>query len=136
MIKLTLAGYIGSTKFNTLPNGDPVLNFSLAVSVGTKENPKTEWVDCSIWGNRAVALEPHIRKGMFLCLDGRAGIRTWLAQEDSGPRGTLTCRVDNLTFGPRSDTPEVSQDATAPSTAQAQKSGFMSKLPADEDIPF
>lgn len=129
MIKLTLAGYVGNTKFNILPSGDPVLNFSLAVSVGTKENPKTEWIDCALWGKLAESLAPYISKGKFLCVDGQAGIRTWLAKEDSGPRGAITCRVDTLTFGPNRE---------AENALQAPQEGYTAQKPVavEDDIPF
>jgi single-stranded DNA-binding protein len=131
MRTIHLAGYVGQAHQNAMPSGDLVLNFSLAVNTGTKDKPETLWVDCALWGKRAESLAPYITKGKFLCVEGDAGIRTWLAKEDAGPRGTLTCRVNNITFGPRSDTTE----APAPPTAQAQKTG-QAAPPLDDEIPF
>ncbi len=132
MRTIHLAGYVGQVRQNAMPSGDLVLNFSLAVATGTKEKPETLWVDCALWGKRAESLAPFITKGKFLCVEGDAGIRTWLAKEDAGPRGALTCRVNNLTFGPRSEAPDAPQEAPA----QAQKPGLMMPPPPDEDIPF
>lgn len=129
MRTLIIAGYVGQVRQNAMPSGDLVLNFSLAVSTGTKEKPETLWVDCALWGKRAESLAPYITKGKFLVVEGDAGIRTWLAKEDASPRGTITCRVNNLTFGPNRE---------AENASQAPQDGHTAQKPVavEDDIPF
>lgn len=48
------------------PSGETVANVSLAFSYGRKgEDGKrpTQWVDASLWGQRATALAPYLKKG-------------------------------------------------------------------------
>ncbi len=131
MRTIHLAGYVGQAHQKAMPSGDPVLNFTLAVNIGTKEKPDTLWAACSLWGKRAESLAPYITKGKFLVVEGDVGVRAWLAKETGEPRGELTCRVNNLTFGPRSDASEAAQDAPA----QVQKPG-QAATPLDDEIPF
>lgn len=48
------------------PGGDAVLGLSLACNYGQKGDDgkrPTQWFDCALWGKRAEALEPYLRKG-------------------------------------------------------------------------
>jgi single-strand DNA-binding protein len=132
------AGYLGrdaETKF--LPSGDPVANFSIGVNSGTKDQPKTLWIDCALWGKRAEALAQYLVKGTPVTVCGDVDIRTY-TKTDGTSGASLTCRVDKLTFGGKSEgggyrepaqaaAPQRPRPAPAP---QAAAAGF------DDDIPF
>ena len=49
------------------PNGDSVINLALAFSYGRKADGEkykpTQWVDASLWGKRAEALEQYLNAG-------------------------------------------------------------------------
>ncbi|RXJ70759.1 single-stranded DNA-binding protein, partial [Veronia nyctiphanis] len=47
----------------TTPGGQRVASLSLAYSIGYGENKQTQWIDGSLWGNRAEKLVPHLTKG-------------------------------------------------------------------------
>lgn len=72
---LIIAGNVGKDAvLRRTANGDPVLNFTMAVDNGKdREGNKrdTTWFDCAIWGKRAEALERHIVKGLKLVIQGR-----------------------------------------------------------------
>lgn len=58
---------IGNTpEIRHTPNGDAVLNLSLAYSYGRKgEDGKrqTQWLDASLWGKQAEAVQQYLHKG-------------------------------------------------------------------------
>lgn len=65
------SGRIGQEpQSGTLSNGDPKLTFSVAVSVGKKDNPQTMWVRCTMFGRRAQSLSTMLTKGMKVSVQG------------------------------------------------------------------
>lgn len=93
---LTIAGNVGKDAvLRSTNSGDQVLGFSVAIDNGKdKSGAKREatWVDCSVWGERAKALEPHITKGVKLALSGRPTVRA------HDGKAYLGLSVDGLTF--------------------------------------
>lgn len=116
------------------PDGTPVANMALAYNYGQKGqdgNRPTQWVEASLWGKRAEALAPHLRKGTALDVvveDVR--IETWQDQDGAG-RVKLAGRVVNVEFAgraPASDAQRSAADTPAPASAGGEfDSG---------DIPF
>ena len=72
--------------------GKAVAGWSLAVDDGWGENKKTVWLDCSLWGDRADKLAPHITKGAQLGVTGSIGTR-----EHDG-KTYVTLRVSDVTL--------------------------------------
>ncbi len=143
----TFAGYIGrDAELRFIPSGDAVAGFSLAISTGTKDNPATLWVDCSLWGKRAESLASYLLKGTPVTVCGNVGLEQYTTK--SGQAGAkLTCRVDKLTFGGKaSETPRATQSAAPPAPARsayadAKNRGFGEPSPPadngfNDDIPF
>ena len=51
---ITIAGRLGrDAELKVIPSGKSVTNFPVAVDIGRGEKKKTEWIDCSLWGERA-----------------------------------------------------------------------------------
>lgn len=75
-----------------------VLNFSLAVDKTKKDpttgKPLTLWVDCALWGKRADALAPYIKKGGYVTVTGEADVE--LFQGNNGAGVKMTLRVSDL----------------------------------------
>lgn len=93
MKQITIAGRTGKAgELRRTQSGDPVLSFSVAVDDGYGEKKSTMWFDCSVWGKRAGALEPHISKGMPVTVSGDLGQRTHEGKT------YLTVRVNELTL--------------------------------------
>ena len=99
--------------------GKAVAGWPLAVDDGWGENKKTVWLDCSLWGDRAEKLAPHILKGDRLGVTGSIGTR-----EHDG-KTYVTLRVHDVTLlggkGER-DQQQYQQPAAVPDY--------------DDDIPF
>ena len=148
----TFAGFIGrDAELRFIPSGDAVAGFSLAISTGTKDNPDTLWVDCSLWGKRAESLAPYLLKGTPVTVCGDVGLEQYTTHAGQ-PGAKMTCRVDKLTFGGKagggngSETPRATRPTTpAPPArsayADAKNRGFGEPSPPadngfNDDIPF
>jgi single-strand DNA-binding protein len=96
MQKLIIAGTVGKDAvLRRTGNGDAVLGFSVAVDQGKDASGNKRdalWVDCSIWGKRAEALQSYITKGSKLALEGRPTVRA------HDGKAYLGLSVNELTF--------------------------------------
>lgn len=120
MKQITIAGRTGKAgELRRTQGGDPVLSFSVAVDDGYGEKKSTMWFDCSVWGKRASALEPHIGKGTALTLTGDLGRR-----EHDG-KTYLTVRVNELTLQGGGEKRERQPDDGAPQAREM-----------DDEVPF
>lgn len=122
---ITIAGNITrDAELRRTNNGDPVLSFSVAVNGIGRDAPST-FFDCSIWGKRASALEPHIRKGGKATVSGTFGTR-----EHNG-KTYLTVNANEITLqGGKQEGGRV--EAKTSYDEPADKG----HLDLDDDLPF
>lgn len=99
-----LAGNIGADPRLNSINGQQgpisVLNFSLAVQKRQKgQDGKylTLWVECSLWGTRADALAPYLKKGSKVTVTGESDVEAYQAN-DGSVRAKMTLRINELTM--------------------------------------
>ena len=128
-----------------MPNGDPVLNFPLAVDIGTRDAPKTMWLDCSIFGKRAGSLGQILRKGMKVTVSGRLTTDAY-TNKAGQERQSLRLSVNELDLPPRDKSadgaPPASSGAVPEQTrggpAWSGRPGALDNVPplVDDDIPF
>ncbi|MBN9410868.1 MAG: single-stranded DNA-binding protein [Burkholderiales bacterium] len=122
--------------------GDPVANLSLAYNYGRKgadgKRP-TQWVEASLWGERAEKLEEYLTKGsQFLFELDDLHIETFERRE-GGQGHKLVARVVDLEFtrgGSQDRAPAPAPapaNRRAPAPAPRPSSGFDDM---DDDIPF
>ena len=83
-------------------SGMDVLSFSVAVN-DRRRNPQTnEWedypnfVDCTMFGNRARSLSQYLSKGTKVSIEGKLRWEQW--ERDGQKRSTLKVIVDELEF--------------------------------------
>ncbi len=133
MTRMTGLARIGrDAELRYTANNDAVLSLALAFSYGKKlEDGKrpTQWVEASLWGKRAVALEPYIQKGAQVV----AYLEDVHIQTYEGKNGTaskLVAKVADLELVGGS---APKQAAPAPKPQPKPSAGFDM---ADEDIPF
>lgn len=87
------------------PQGDQVANVSLAFAYGKRDpntgNRPAQWVDATLWGQRAESLAPHLLKGTLLHVTiDDPHIETF--QRQDGTQGSkLVGRISNLEFASR-----------------------------------
>lgn len=134
MKSITLSGTVGKDAIvQRTQNGEPVLNFSLAVDDGYGANKKTMWFDVSMFGKRGQALQPHVKKGSRLTAVGDFGIR-----EREG-KTYFQCRASDidLQWSPKpqeeraANSNRIDPDEFASRQGAAAGGGML-----DDDIPF
>jgi single-strand DNA-binding protein len=123
-------------------SGDAVCNFSIAVDIGTKTNPKTMWIECALFGKRGEGLHQYLLKGTKVTVSGRVSLDEFTGrdgQKKTAMRLTLS-EIDlhgNPTAGDRQPAAATSYDrprAAAPAGAAAPTKGHADDM--DDDIPF
>lgn len=123
------------------PGGAAVANVSLAFTYGKKGDDgkrPTQWVDASLWGQRAESLAPYIKKGgQIVAYLEDVSIQTYV--KGDGTQATkMVARLVDLEFvsggeqaEPRQAAPQRQQERQP--APQSQGSGFDDM---DDDIPF
>lgn len=135
--------------------GLPVLGFGVAVNDRRKNNQTGEWedypnfVDCTMFGNRAEAVSRFLAKGMKVAIDGRLRYSSW--EKDGQKRSKLEVIVDEIEVMVRregqtqaqpqqslADTVPVQQQPQAAPQWSAQQAYDAAPQPElyDEDVPF
>ena len=134
--KITLLGNVGQTPDSkTMPNGTPLVTFSVATSETWKDKTtgekreKTEWHNCEAFGPLAEIISRYVTKGTQVYLEGSIAYRTY---ESEGVKKYATnIRVRELTLlGQR----EGSNQAAPQTTSQASPSVDIKAF--DDEIPF
>lgn len=147
--KITLSGNLGAdAELRYTKSGNPVVSFSLAVNERTPNGDGswgeyTNWPDCVMFGKRAEAPAPWLRKGTKISLIGRIHTRSY--QKDGQSIKRWEVRVDDV------ELMQYKRDAQSPASANAAAPGLAmatgdpspvaSAQPAapdlyDDDVPF
>jgi single-strand DNA-binding protein len=103
-----------------------------AISVAVndrRKNPQTEewedkpnFVECTLFGKRAEALAPYLKKGQKVGINGKLDWQQWETQEGS-KRSMLKVIVNDL-------------ELLGGARQQSQEQGATEETVADEEIPF
>lgn len=132
------------------PSGQQVANLALAFNYGRKGddgNRPTQWVDASLWGDRAEKLAPYLTKGqtVYVMLE-EPHIETYEGKNGTGAK--MVARVASIEFaGSKQDGQQQSQrqqsapdnprppqqSAPRPQQGSGGGGGFGD---FDDDIPF
>lgn len=130
---LSAIGNVGKdAEVRFLPNGDPILNFSFALTSGFGEKQITSWLNCSLFGKRAETLAPMILKGQKIGITGEIVNREY-TDKDGAKKYSLECRLSNVTLLGKKDDNATQQRQAEPSNKQTQEEFDAS---FDQDIPF
>ena len=84
--------------------GMAVLGFGVAVNDRRKNQQTGQWedypnfVDCTMFGNRAEALSRILRKGMKVAIDGKLRYSSWEDKNGGGRRSKLEVIPDEVEF--------------------------------------
>lgn len=124
----TFSGRLGrDSELNKMQSGDPVLNFSIAVDIGTKDIPKTMWVECALFGVRAEKLQRWLTKGVKVTVMGRVTLDQY-ATRDGAQKTALRLTVTEIDM----HLPPKGEGQQAP--RQAPPAGAGEDM--NDDIPF
>ena len=104
-------------------NGTAILNFSVAVNdrrkVGEEWQDVPNYIDCVVFGPRAVSLYNLLKKGVKVAIDGKLRWSSWETKEGS-KRSKLEVVVDEMEL----------------MSAPKQKQATPTSAAYDEDVPF
>jgi single-strand DNA-binding protein len=120
------------------PGGAAVANVSLAFTYGKKgEDGKrpTQWVDASLWGQRAESLAPYIKKGgQIVAYLEDVSIQTF-TKGDGTQATKMVARLVDLEFvaGGEQASSQPKPQPKPQAAPQSHGSGFDDM---DDDIPF
>jgi single-strand DNA-binding protein len=100
---LVILGNVGKDpEVRTLNSGDPVANFSIAVSERRKGEDHTTWFRCNAFGKTAEVVRDYVRKGSKVLVQGRIQTREY--EKDGITRQSWEVMVDRLSLeSPKSD---------------------------------
>lgn len=103
MLKASIVGNLGSDpEVRYTKDGTAVLSFTVAGNSRVRNaagewQDATEWVKCSIFGDRAEKLSPHLSRGLRVFVDGRLEARPWI-DRGNNPRAGLELVVASIEF--------------------------------------
>lgn len=112
-----------------LPTGNPVTNFSVAVTetwkdklTGEKQS-KTTWFAVDVWGTQAESANQYLSKGSKVLVEGTVSVEAWTGR-DGKAGATLKLRAETVRF----------LDSKSDHTDRVDSTP--EDEPAKEDIPF
>ena len=129
-------------------SGEPVATLALAFSYGRRgqdgERP-TQWVDASLWGKRAQALAPYLKKGSLVMVT-LEDVHTEEYSGRNGPGLRLAARVADLEFAGGGERADARKGAAHSTPVAAPAPGFAAPNPGarsaepsawpDDEPPF
>ncbi len=147
--KMTVIGNLGGEpEMKYLPNGDPVTDFSVAVTERWKDRSgqqqeRTNWFRISAFGQLAQTCKDYLHKGSSVYIEGPLTPREY-TDRDGKARTSLDIRAREMRMlDRRGDNPEYG-DSGSGGAADAGASPSYSRTPAaaaspvddSDDIPF
>ncbi len=104
MKKIIITGNVGrDPELRADQNGNQFATFSVGVSVGTKQNPKTDWVEVTCNGKLFDVARNYVKKGSKLLIEGFPSVNAYI-NKDNKAIGTLRVNASNFEFlGRRED---------------------------------
>lgn len=134
--KITLSGNLGAdAELRYTKSGNPVVSFSLAVNERTPNGDGTwgeytNWPDCVMFGKRAEALAPWLRKGTKISLIGHIHTRSY--QKDGQSIKRWEVRVDDV------ELMQYKREQQAPVREDQPATQVQGQTPDlyDDDVPF
>jgi single-strand DNA-binding protein len=96
MKKMIITGNVGKDpELRVDPAGNAYATFSVGVSVGNKQEPKTDWVDVSCNGKLADTARQYVKKGTKVLIDGFPTATAYINKENQAIP-TLRMFANNL----------------------------------------
>ncbi len=139
MKKMIVTGNVGrDPEVRADQSGSQFVTFSIGVSVGTKQNPKTDWVEISCGGKLVDVARNYVKKGTKVLIEGFPSVSAYMNKENK-PAASMRVYANNLEFLSRKEDETPSNDYnndpvyTLPeiSSSNAEVSSLKS-----DDIPF
>jgi single-strand DNA-binding protein len=95
LLKITAIGHIGATPtVSTMPSGDTVVNFSLAVAENHKDLP--EWFKCHAYGDIADIISDLCQKGTQVYVEAGYKSTKWVDRKNTH-HSSFELRIQKIT---------------------------------------
>ncbi len=127
------------SEMGTTGSGKQVLNFVGAYDIGYGDNKKTQWVECSLWGDRGQKVAQYLLKGsqIVVTLDD---LHSDAYTGKNGIGSKLKGRVVSFDFAgekpQQSQAPQQQYQQQRPQQQPQQQPAPTGFDDFDEDIPF
>lgn len=108
------------------PGGTQVLGFGVAVNDRRRNQQTGEWedypnfIDCTIFGNRAEALSRILRKGMKVAIEGKLRYSSWEDKNGGGRRSKVEIIPDEVVLMSQNPNGQQAPQQYAPQGYQQQ----------------
>ena len=125
MNNLNFTGNIGNdaeTRFTA--DGKAVTSWSVAMQSGYGKSEKTNWVRCSMFGDRGEKLSKFLLKGTQVAVSGEASLNEYPNKAGEN-KASIQCVVSNVTLLGKKDSKPVEKVQTTESLETME-----------DDIPF
>lgn len=137
MNNITIGGTLTrDAELKFLPNGDPILNFSVADNQSGRDKPAIFW-SASLFGKRAESLAQYLLKSQQVTVSGTLSKREW-TDNQGNKREAMDLRVNDVLLqgGRPQGQQEASQQRQAAKSAGKPSSGGGAAFDDLEDVPF
>jgi single-strand DNA-binding protein len=93
----TFTGHLGKdAELKYTSSGDPVCEFSVAVTSGYGERKKTTWANCALFGKAASGgLPEYLKKGVQVAVSGELTLDEWQGKDGTAQKA-LKIRVASV----------------------------------------
>jgi single-strand DNA-binding protein len=128
MLRAILAGNLGGdAEMRYAVNRTPFLRFNVASNSSTRApngewQKHTEWVRVTLFGQRVEFLSQHLRRGTFVCVDGRLEARPWTDQHGQ-VRAGLEIVANDVEFASPRPGDEAAEGTTGDGSTLRDQSG-------------
>jgi len=129
--EITTIGYVGrDPELRSTQSGKSFYTFSLGVSVGTKDKPKTEWLD--VTANHDHPAMTYVKKGTKMFLRGKPSTRVVKPKNGGEPYATQCVWANTIELlSSKSDSKPQAEATYEPMSMPTAGGGLQS-----DDIPF
>lgn len=134
--KVLLVGHLGrDAEMKHLPSGHSVTSFSIALNTGTKEKPRTTWIDIKAWNQPELALDA-LKKGAAITVTGRIDSESW-EDKKTGEKKSKMVVVADLIHVPIWEKRERQEQGGLVSQPRSSRPAAQAPTDIDDgDVPF
>lgn len=135
MNSLNFIGNIGSdAEVRYTPDQKPITSWSVALRSGYGKSEKTNWVRCTMFGERGIKLSEYLKKGTQVAVSGELSLNEYTNKQGEN-KASLECNVSNITLlGGKNNSQDNSQYQPAKNNAPANSADSLETM--EDDIPF
>jgi len=125
MNQLNFTGNLGSdAEVRYTADQKPVTSWSVALRSGYGKTEKTNWVRCTMFGDRGVKLASFLTKGTLVAVSGELSLNEYTNKAGEN-KASIECMVGNVTLLGKKDSKPVEKVQTTESLETME-----------DDIPF